>query len=82
MDGLFEKIYDEVICYEKDITAMNKAIEQKSNELSLQYKNRLDENEREGLVDIVDDIAVSAGKEGFYIGFCYAVRGMLALLRG
>ncbi len=27
MNGLFEKIYDEVICYEKDVTAMNQAIE-------------------------------------------------------
>lgn len=81
MNGLFEKIYDEVICYEKDVTAMNQAIEKKNNELSLKYQDRLDEKEREGLVDILDDIAVSAGKEGFYMGFCYAFRGMLALLK-
>ena len=27
MDKLLEKIYDEVICDEKDVTRMNKAIE-------------------------------------------------------
>ena len=81
MNGLFEKIYDEVICYEKDVTAMNQVIEKKNNELSLKYRDRLNEKEREGLVEILDDMAVSAGKEGFYMGFCYAFRGMLALLK-
>lgn len=81
MNGLFEKIYDEVICYEKDVTALNQAMEKKNNELSLKYQDRLDEKEREGLVDILDDIAVSAGKEGFYMGFCYAFGGMFALLK-
>lgn len=81
MDRLFEKIYNEVICYEKDVTAMNKAMEQKNQELSLKYKDRLDEKEREELVDSLDDIALSAGKEGFYMGFSYAFRGMLALLK-
>lgn len=41
----------------------------------------MDEKAREGLVDILDDIAISAGKEGYYMGFCYAFRGMLALLK-
>ncbi|KAI4451498.1 hypothetical protein C823_006058 [Eubacterium plexicaudatum ASF492] len=81
MNGLFEKIYDEVICYEKDVTALNQAMEKKNNELSLKYQDRLDEKEREGLVDILDDIAVSAGKEGFYMGVCYAFGGMFALLK-
>ncbi len=82
MSGLFEKIYNEVLYYEKDITAMNKAMEQKNQELSLKYKNRLDEKEREEFVGILDDIALSAGKEGFYMGFCYALKAMLALLKG
>mgnify|MGYP006968292004 CR=1 FL=1 len=82
MSRLFEKIYNEVLYYEKDVTAMNKAMERKNQELSLKYKNRLDEKEREELVGILDEIALSAGKEGFYMGFCYAFRGMLALLKG
>lgn len=82
MSRLFEKIYNEVLYYEKDVTAMNKAMEQKNQELSLKYKNRLDEKEREELVDILDDIALSAGKEGFYMGFSYAFKAMLALLKG
>ncbi len=82
MSGLFEKIYNEVLYYEKDITAMNQAIENRNQELCFPYKNRLDEKERERLLDLLDDAALAAGKEGFYLGVCYAFRGMLALMKG
>lgn len=82
MDRLFQKIYGEVIFYEQDIAALNRAIEQKNEEVSLKYKKVLDEKEREELLDLLDDAAISACREGFYKGLCYAFRGMLALLKG
>ena len=82
MNGLFEKIYNEVIYHEKDISAMNKAVEKKNQELALKFKNRMDEKETDELLDILDDATLSAEKEFFYMGFCYAFRALLALQKG
>lgn len=81
MERLFEKIYMEVIVYEKDMEALGRKIEQRNEEASLKYKGRLKENEREGLVELLDDAALSAEKEGFYLGFCYACRMIFAILK-
>lgn len=80
MDALFEKIYEEVIRYEKDMDAMYKAMEHRNERISLKYENVMDEKEREGLVKLLDETAIQAGKEGFYMGLRYACKGILALL--
>lgn len=81
MEALFEKIYSEIIVHQKDVKAALRTMEQQNVELAMQFRAKSDEEERDSLADLLDDIAVSAGKEGFYLGFCYAFGGMLALLK-
>ncbi len=82
MDRLFDKIYGEVLFYESDIAEMNKEAERMNEEHMMEFKDRMDEREREAVLELLDDAVLNARKEGFYTGMCYMFRGMLALLKG
>ncbi|MCI9080470.1 MAG: hypothetical protein HFH68_16445 [Lachnospiraceae bacterium] len=79
MDKLFEKIYDEVICHEKDISEMNKAIEADNMDILKKLNNKLNDEEEEIFLGLLDDAASSAGRKGFYMGMKYAFKIITAL---
>lgn len=81
MKRLFEKIYRGVIVYERDMEAVGSEIEQKNEKVSLRYEGKLKESEIEELMELLDDIALSAEEEGFYMGVRYAFRWMLAIMK-
>lgn len=68
MDKLLEKIYDEVICDEKDVARMNKAIENNNINILKKYNGRFSEEEEEILLELLDDAVSSAGRKGFCVG--------------
>ncbi len=79
MDKLFKKIYDEVICYEKDVTRMNRTIENNNRLILEKYNGRLSEEEEETLLELIDDAASFAGREGFCMGIKYAFKNIIKI---
>lgn len=79
MEDLFKKIYDEVICYEKDIREMNKTIEKENLDILKRYNDQPGTEEYEKLLELIDDAASFAGREGFYMGIKYALKIMAKL---
>ncbi len=81
MDKLLEKIYDEVICDEKDVARMNKAIENNNINILKKYNGRFSEEEEEILLELLDDAASSAGRQGFCVGVKYTFKIIAALFK-
>jgi len=81
MDELFKKIYDEVICYEEDIVKMSKIIENNSIIILKKYNDKLNENEEEIFLELIDDATSYAEREGFYMGMKYAFKIIAALFK-
>lgn len=81
MDKLLEKIYDEVICDEKDVARMNKAIENNNINILKKYNGRFNEEEEELLLELLDDAASSAGHKGFCVGVKYTFKIIAALFK-
>ena len=79
MEDLFKKIYDEVICYEKDIKEMNKTIEKENLDILKRYNNQLGTEEKEKLLELIDNASSFAVHEGFYMGIKYAFKSMVKL---
>ena len=79
MEDLFKKIYDEVICYEKDMKDTNKTIEKENLDILERYNNQLDTEEQEKLLELIDEASSFAVREGFYMGIKYAVKSMVKL---
>lgn len=81
MDKLFRKIYDEVICYEKDVAGMNRTIENNNKLILEKYNGSLNEKEKEIFLELIDDAASFAGREGFCMGMKYAFKSMVMLFK-
>ena len=80
MDELFKKIYQEVICNERDMYESGRRMENEVNEMVAAYKDKLSEGERERLLEQIDQAVSSAKQGGFYFGVRFAVRGLVLLL--
>ena len=82
MDELLRKIYDDVLCYEKDIANMNQIIESETTHIIEKYEGKLtdEEEEEEELFNLLDTAASFAGKEGFCMGVKYTLKSILTLL--
>lgn len=78
MDKLLRKIYDEVICYEKDVSEMNKKIEKQNINILKKYSSQ-HEIEEETLLDLIDSATEFAEYEGFCIGMKYAFKCMVKI---
>lgn len=81
MDKLLEKIYDEVICNEKDVTRMNKTIENNNVNILKKYNGSFNKEEEEILLELLDDAASSAGRKGFCMGVKYTFKIIAALFK-
>lgn len=81
MDKLFKKIYDEIICYEEDIDEMNKTIENNNIDILKKYNDKFSEEEKEILLELLDDAALYAGRKNFYMGMKYAFKIIAALFK-
>lgn len=80
MDKLLKKIYDEVICYEEDVTKMNKTIEKESMDILKKHSNQFS-TEEEKLLELLDDAASFAVREGFCMGMKYAFKIMTKIFK-
>jgi len=81
MDKLLKKIYDEVICYEKDVAEINREIESKNRDILKKYNDKLSEEEEEMFLELLDNVASSAEYKGFYIGVKYAFKIIISLFK-
>ena len=81
MDKLLEKIYDEVICNEKDVTRMNKTIENNNVNILKKYNGSFNKEEEEILLELLDDADSSAGRKGFCMGVKYTFKIIAALFK-
>ncbi|MDE7312368.1 MAG: hypothetical protein K2N87_12235 [Eubacterium sp.] len=80
MDELFEKIYRELICNEREMYEFGRNMENEVLGMITGYKDQMNEEDLERLTEQVDDIASSARQGGFYCGVRFAVRGLVKLL--
>ncbi len=77
MNKILQKIYDDIICYEKDCMEMDKKISEEMNRLIKHYE--LPKTDLEELKSLLYEISRISQREGFFLGIRYAFRIFSAL---
>lgn len=80
MSELLKKIFDTIICYEKDSVEMGQTIETEIKNLMRPYQERLTDDEQEELKNLLYGISSIAEREGFLLGMKYTFKTLIALL--
>lgn len=79
MNELLRKIYDTIICYEKDAVEMGWRIEEEIKYLIQPYQDKLTEDELEVLKNLLYGAALSGQREGFILGVQYTLKMLFTL---
>lgn len=80
MNKLLFKIYQNVICYEKDTIARNKMVDEEINSIIEPYKEQLCEEQLEELKNLLASIALTAEQTGFETGVQFVIKLLYSLL--
>ncbi len=80
MNERLKKIYEHIICREKEAIEMDKRVSVEIDMLSTPYIERLKETELEELKDLMYAAALTAEQEGFQLGMGYAIKLLISLL--
>lgn len=80
MNKFFKRIYDDIICYEKDFIEMDKKINREIDNLIERYGLQPNEPDLEELKSLLYEITRISQREGFFLGMQYALRGFFLLL--
>lgn len=82
MNNLLEKIYENVVRFEKEAINMEQRVSEKVIQLSKPYEENLTLEELEELQDLMFEIALIAEHEGFRLGVGFAFKLLHSLLKG
>lgn len=77
---LLRKIYDTVICYERDTIEMCKRVDEEILDLIEPYKGELSDDDFDRIKDLMGCISVTAEREGFLLGVKYTLKTLYALM--
>ena len=80
MNQFFEKIYDDIIYYEKDFIEVDKKINREIDNLVECYGLQQTETNLEELKSLLYEITRISQREGFFLGMRYALRGFVLFL--
>ena len=80
MDDLLNKIYNEILVYDKDTVQLNKALDAKVLSLLEEYKEQLTNAEQDTAKEIVYAVVPIAEQTGFKIGIKFAWKILLSIL--
>ncbi len=79
MNELFNKIYENVICYEADFITMSRDLDAEINLLLSQHLDRFNGEELELIKCLMYQTSNSAKQKGFKLGAKYAHNSILEL---
>ncbi|MDE6904858.1 MAG: hypothetical protein K2P76_08000 [Lachnospiraceae bacterium] len=74
MAKLLEKIFDEIITYEKDFIIMDAGIGREIEKRIRVYQKAMNEEEIEELKNLLYEMTKISEREGFFLGIKYAFR--------
>lgn len=80
MNETLQKIYDDIVCYEKETVDAGWRIDREIKDLIHPYEEKMDAEEFDELKSIMSQTAYTAEREGFEIGVRFALRLFTALL--
>lgn len=80
MNRLLKKIYDEVLVYEKDIVAANKAVDENVYDLIKSYSETLSDSEYNELKELLFSAVSTAEQAGFENGVRFTFKMLCSLL--
>lgn len=81
MDELLKKIYNEILIYEKNISAANSKSDKYAAGLLNTYKENISDSEYEILKDAVYNAVSNAQETGFYNGVRFTINILFTLLK-
>ncbi len=81
MNELFNKIYDNVICYEEDFIEVSKELDKTVDELLKPHLQRFSNDDMELLKTLMYQISSSSKQTGFQLGSKYALSLLLELTK-
>ena len=80
MNETLQKIYDNIVCYEKETVEAGWRIDDEIKNLTQPHEKELDAEELDELKSIISQTALVAEREGFEIGVRFAIKLLTALL--
>ena len=80
MNDIFKKIYEEVICHEKDTQKIEKSLEAEIQKLFRPYAEQFTEEQTEIILSLMYAIQLKAMQEGFQHGAKYTLSALFTLL--
>ena len=80
MNEILRKIYDNIICYEKETVEAGWRIDCEIKKLAHPYREKLGEDQMDGLESLLSQISLISQREGFEIGVRFAVKVLSELL--
>lgn len=80
MNELLRKIFDTIICYERQSVEAGQNIEKEIEILIQPYQGRLTDDTQEELKNLLYGISSAAEREGFLLGIKYILKTLVALL--
>lgn len=79
MNEILQKIYDNIVCYEREAVEAGWRIDGEIKNLIHPYEEKMDAEELDELKSIMSQMALTAEHEGFQIGVAFAIRLLAAL---
>lgn len=76
MERLLSKIYDHVLCRERDSIELGRRFDAEVDEIVKPLRQDMSEKEVERIRELICDAAYTAEKHGFYLGIHTAVKFM------
>lgn len=80
MNELLKKIYENVICYEKDALQMGERMDTVVNDLIEPYTEHFKEQDIETVKELMYAICLKSEQEGFQLGIQYTLKMLIQLL--
>lgn len=80
MNETLKKIYDDIVCYQKETVEAGWRIDREIKDLIHPYEEKLDTEQLDELKSIMSQTAYIAEREGFEIGVRFALKLFTALL--
>lgn len=80
MNETLKKIYDDIVCYQKETVEAGWRIDREIKDLIHPYEEKLDTEQLDELKSIMSQTAYIAEREGFEIGVRFALKLFIALL--
>lgn len=80
MNELIQKIYNNVLVHEEQVTKISKVVDDEINNLIEPYQTKLSSTELEELKDLLSSTALVAEQTGFEIGMRFAIKLIVSML--